>query len=281
MSQVPRRIALAFLCLSAVAFFLGGCGGDPSPPVQQIPILSQEEADDVAQQMGVLLAANLGGWMYEIRATQAAVPISGPQSLRRTRIDGVQRDTVIASGAMTYGINYQYRQNNGDLAAVWDTSAVEIQALSNAIGTLAAPPRHNGTYQHHNDFEVLGIHASEDTLTFSGLADDTSLATMENTFTHETKFYFMSLFVDFTFQTLKDGSNPYPIGGGECNVTVDADRQTSLDRNTAVRNLLVDFTIAFDGTATPLVTIVEDPGDPRTIFRYRVNLDDGTVVRAP
>ena len=48
-----------------------------------------------------------------------------------------------------------------------------------------------------------------------------------------------------------------------------------------VRNILVDFTIAFDGTATPLATIVEDESDPRTIFHYRVNLDDGTAVRAP
>ncbi len=284
MSRLSRRFAFVVSCLSALVF-LGGCGGDSKPPVTPIPILTQEEADDIAQQVGVMVANNLGGWMYEINSTADAIPGVTPSpmpSFGRGGGASIERDTTIVGATMTYGINYQYRLGSGDVATVWDTAAIEIQALSNGNGTLVALPRHSGTYQHHNEFDVLGLHAGEDTLSFSGLADDTSLATIENTFTHETKWYFASIFVDFTFDMLKNRPlNRYPLAGGECTMTVDIDRQTSLDRNTAVRNLLVDLIIQFDGTATPLVTIVEDEGDPRTIFHYRFNLDDGTVVRAP
>ncbi len=282
MPRFPRSLVCAAFLLTTLVF-LGGCGSDPKPPVTQIPILTQEEADDIAQQMGVMIAANLGGWMSEINSTADAIPGVTPPalSLRGPGSAAIERDTTVTTGGMTYQMNFQYRLGSGDVVAVWDTGAVEVAVLSDGNGTLVAPPRHNGTYQHHNEFEVLGIHAGEDTLTFSGLADDTSLATIENTITHETKFYFANNFVDFTFQMLKNRTvNPYPLTG-ECSITVDTDRQTSLDRNTAVRNLLVDFIIGFDGTVTPLVTIVEDEGDPRTIFHYRMNLNDGTVVRAP
>ena len=41
-----------------------------------------------------------------------------------------------------------------------------------------------------------GIRAGSDTLSFSGLADDTSFTTIRNTETKEVKFFFQDIFVD-------------------------------------------------------------------------------------
>src|SRR2546428_13856641 len=75
MSPSSRRHAIA-ACLVALLALVAGCSKKKSTPPNTEPQLTQEEADDIVQQLAYMTAADSGGWILEVQSTFKATPKS-------------------------------------------------------------------------------------------------------------------------------------------------------------------------------------------------------------
>src|SRR2546428_8971821 len=71
MSPSSRRHAIA-ACLVALLALVAGCSKKKSTPPNTEPQLTQEEADDIVQQLAYMTAVHSGGWILDVQSTVKA-----------------------------------------------------------------------------------------------------------------------------------------------------------------------------------------------------------------
>jgi len=298
MPPSSRRHAIA-ACLVSLLALAAGCGSKKSTPPNTELQLTQEEADDVVQQLAYMTAADSGGWILEVQSTFKAIPKSvaatpslgrGPELRMRVPV-GIERDTVVAGGQMFYNFHYEYIAvvNNQEVRdPVWDSTKVQVEAMFfTSPNSTVTPTAGNGNYFHHGGtINVYDLKAPEDSLTFSGLDNDTSLAVIHSR--GGVHYYFMNDdFLDYDLKMGKLDSEDGFTMKGTAQVLYQADKLRSPSPGDVERSIYGEFNLVLNGTEQVVggilgpwaeATIAEDVLTP-TIYRYFVNLRTGAIQR--
>jgi hypothetical protein len=297
MSGTFRRLFV--LCAAAlIALSAPGCG-KKGKIVDPVPVLTQEDADDMVQQVAMMIAADQGGWLVDLQSTRESMPLNvpavpGPMSLSQrvlmmpasSRGGGFRtnRDTLVTVASMNYAFFYFYTDTLGDSLGSYtpDTSGViQVDGISTATGTIAATG-FNGFLSHKGDpLTGTGFEAASDTINFSGVGDDSLFTTFTPAFRTGTRYFSTVSFVDYDVKMLRNpAANPFPISG-EANAFLFADVLRSPNPSDFYTTLEGTVTYYFDGTQTPIVGITNDLDSPIPKFRYRADLRTGTITRLP
>lgn len=258
----PMRSSLAAVLVLAAA--LAGCDRTPTTPGNT---LSQQQADDVAQQLAASLSNSNGGAMTEMDAarTHAVSASSGAFSTSAA-------ETSFSSGGVTYFLSVTFFDAAGNELPGWDSTAVRMVVVTRATGSFSQP-EYSTQVAHAALLEALGIEAASDRLTFTGLARDTlhsefTPADSSGTRTLDAKA--AAAWEDVV--ALKDKNvNPWPLSGrlvwhGE------VDAQFPHEGQQISAHHEVTAWVEFNGTRYP--TIVVDGK-----YSYRTDLETGAVER--
>lgn len=292
MSPTFRRM-FALCAVALIAFSAPGCG--KKKPTDPVPSLAQEDADDMVQQVAMMIAADRGGWLVDLQSTRASMPLGGPvvpgPSLSRRLLmmpasSGgggfrTNRDTTAIFGSMNYNFFYFYTDTIGDSLGTYDSTVVQVDGISTANGTVNAPG-FDANFHHKGDpFTGTGFEAGSDTINFTGVGDDSMYVTFTPAFRTGSRRFATVSFVDFDLDMVRDpAGNPYPTRG-IANMFLFADVLTSPSPSDIYTTLESTVTFYFDGTATPVVGITNDLDDETPKFRYRVDLRTGAFTRLP
>ena len=287
MPSLLRRtivLGLAVLVMGAM-----GCSSKDKK-TNPLPTLSQEDADDLVQQAAMMLATDQGGWLIDVQSTLESTPIEAPPPPLARRLNLMAassnpifrtlRDTLVTRAAMTYAFNYLYADTVDSLPS-WRPGVTIIDAIAHATGNITTTG-FTGFYKHDGDPVTLEwLDVGADTVTCSGVGDDSLFTTFTPTFRTGTKIYNTTSFVDFEFRTLRDpAAHPFPIAG-EANAFMFADVLRTPNPDDFTNTIEGTVTFVFDGTQNPLVGVTNEFEGTGFQYRYHVDLKTGAFTRSP
>lgn len=293
MSPTFRRMLI--LCAAAlIAVSALGCGKKKNP-VDPIPDLAQEDADDMMQQVAMMIASDHGGWMVDMLSTRASMPLGGPalpgpslsqRVLMPASAGGggfrTNRDTLAVFGSMNYLFTYIYSDTaSNDTLLFYTPDVIQVDGVSTANGTINVAGFDANFYHKGDPFTATGFEAGSDTINFSGVGDDSIYTSFTPSFRTGTRRFATVSFVDFDLDMVRDpAGNPYPTSG-IANMFLFADVLRSANPSDVFTTLESTVTYFFDGTATPIVWITNDLDNPTPKYRYRADLRTGAITRLP
>src|ERR1044072_8483959 len=173
----PNFRRLTVLCAAFLVVALGaGCGKNSTKPKNLIPPLTQEQSDDLVQQMAMMISTDHGGWLVDLQSTTQRIPQLAPPgpSLRQRlfalpassspfRIGTI--DTAFTVASMSYAFHYFYTDSSGDSTDAFADSVVQIDGNGLATGTLTSDTTFSAYYRHIDDpITATGVEAGSDTL---------------------------------------------------------------------------------------------------------------------
>src|SRR5439155_8049931 len=142
----PAKLRFVALSVLAILVALGsGCSSSNKPTVRTV--FSQNDADDIVQQVGIMAALDLGGWMVDLHSSVNSTPRS-PMGLRYALPARVTRDSTFTVAGVTYSANYGYVWS-GVPHAQFSDSAEYVEVVLDASGTIT-DPHLQGNYWHHS-----------------------------------------------------------------------------------------------------------------------------------
>jgi hypothetical protein len=286
------------ICVSALAlglFVAWGCGGKKDTPVTPPPpSITQKDADDIVQQIGIMVSADNGGWFSLIESMSVMLPgilqNSQPFTGGRARAvaEGLPRpvtlqDTTTTKAGVTYAwsIFYFNAAQDSSIRPNVTTEYLEARILAEG-GTLNAGGV-NATSGLFSDqlFQIYNLDASNDTLRFSSVMDDSSYGAVTSTITtNSTRIWYQQNFVDYELTLLKSQvGSPYAIKG-EANWIIDASVMAlPPSRTNVASNALGEGHLILDGTQNAVFEVTDSFGVGTTVYRYHLNLKTGAITR--
>jgi len=256
----------AWLAILAIAF--SGCG--KSANVTGLGAAGQQAADDIAVEVGASASLDNGGVMTELEGTTSAVPtrlqLAAPEAVTAA-------DTTFTRGPFTITLSRSFYDIDGNQLQQWDASAVRAVIESWVRGAVSGP-RYQATVGRTGTLNVNGLAAAVDTLTFDGVATDTTDArytSLDGTRTADV--HVLATRVLAAVKALKDrNANPWPLSGtATWNVAVDK------YANGPQGGIEVHYTavvaVTFNGTQFADVAV-------NGRYHYRLDLQTGDVVRS-
>lgn len=270
MSRFIYRLAI-LSALTACLATLGACSKDKKPPTDTG--LTQAQADDFAQILAALAMPDSGGWACEAFPAQ-----------RHLSYAYATQDTSFTRQSVLWSLDYSYLTPTGIRNATLTDTTVRIECLSRGFGGRRIPDFLGttgvATYGHISDtLHVEGIAPTDSALIFTGFSTvDSGFVALSNT--ASTRFYLIDNVIEYDITVSKNPLILYPISG-EARVDAFIDVLRSTSRTD--RSGLLDATmlITFDGTQTPLATMQANTDQATSVYRYRVDLRTGKIVRAP
>ena len=141
----------------------------------------------------------------------------------------------------------------------------------------------NATYGLFSDqlFQIYNLDASNDTLRFSSVMDDSSYGAVTSSLnTNSTRIWYQQNFIDYELFLLKSQvGSPYAIKG-EANWIIDASVMSlPPSRQDVASNALGEGHLILDGTENAVFEVTDSFGVGTTIYRYHVNLRTGVISR--
>ena len=130
-------------------------------------------------------------------------------------------------------------------------------------------------------FQIYNLDASNDTLKFSSVMDDSSYGTVHSTIsTTSIRLWYQQNFVDYELTLLKSQvGSPYAIKG-EANWIIDASVMGSTgSRQDVASNALGEGHLILSGTENAVFEVTDSFGVGTTIYRYHLNLRTGAISR--
>lgn len=292
MSPTFRRM-FALCAVALIALSAQGCGkkGKPTDPN---PGLAREDADDMVQQVAMMIATDRGGWLVDLQSTRASMPLGGPvvpgpslsQRVLMPASSGgggfrTNRDTTAIFGSMNYNFFYFYTDTIGDSLGTYGPGVIQVDGISTANGTVNAPGFDANFYHKGDPITGTGFEAGSDTINFSGVGDDSMYVTFTPAFRTGSRRFATVSFVDYDVNMVRDpAGNPYPISG-LATMFLFADVLTSPNPNDIFTTNESTVTYYFDGTATPIVGITNNLDNETPQYRYRADLRTGVITRLP
>ena len=291
MSPTFRRMLV--LCAAAlIAVSALGCGKKKNP-VDPLPDLAQEDADDMVQQVAMMIATNHGGWLMDMQSTRASMPQGGPVVPNPSLSERVlmpasagggfrtNRDTLTVFGSMNYSFFYFYTDTLGDSLGTYTPAVIQVDGISNANGTINVAGFDANFYHKGDPFTATGFEAGSDTINFTGGGDDSIYTVFTPALRTGSRRFATVSFVDFDLYMVRDpAGNPYPTSG-IANMFLFADVLRSANPSDVFTTLESTVTYYFDGTATPIVGVTNDLDNPTPKYRYRADLRTGAFTRLP
>ena len=290
----PKFRCLLALCAAVSIVALGsGCGKkNPKPP--PIQVLTQEQSDDLVQQVAMMVSTVHGGWLVDLQSTLLSIPLlapPGPQAALARRLHlfptatrpgfGIDRDTTFMVASMSDTFFYYYTDSSGDSLSAWADSVVQVDGVGRATGTITSDTTFSGFYHHVDDpISATGIEAGSDTVYFTGVCDDSLFTTFRAVFRGETRYFATSGFVDYQAYLLRNGSNLWPVSG-QASAFLFGDVLRTPNPTDISTTLEATVVINFDGTQTPTVDVINELESLNPKFHYRMNLRTGAIQRLP
>lgn len=288
MTPTFRRLCLGAVVLLAV---LGtGCGKkNPNKPTPVV--ITQSQADDLVQQVGMSASLDHGGWLVDIVSTLESMPLGATPSMSRRVLMlpassrphvSVNRDTVFTRASMSYHIIYYYTDTHGDSLGAWADTVTQVDGESHATGTIT-DTGFSAFYRHDGDpVTATGFDAGSDTISFTGVGDDSLFATFTPVFRGGTAYYSTTGFTDYDITMLRNPAlNAFPIAG-TANTFLFADPLRSANpTDFAGTSIEATVTITFNGTQTATLGVTNEFESASTQFRYSLDLRTGAVQRLP
>lgn len=278
-----RRLlrSAAFCSIAALILSLGACSKDPSTPV---PPLVQGDADDVMQVIAGMTALNNGGYLSPVMALYRSNswPAGPAAQLSRWGALGVDlhRDTTFTVAQMNWFMRTFYRDSMDVSYAGFDQNTRTIDYDASATGFVALGPFQGSTgqvrYGHMSSGFIDNFLDGDVDVHGFGLLDS-GLVTVTNDNVNNYYYIDTTSVLEYNFEL--DGSAGAFPDSGEATIAAFVGDLASPDPHNRLDTMDLLITIKFDGTETPEVTISDNVPDPTTVFRYRLNLTNGTVTR--
>jgi hypothetical protein len=271
MRQRSNLALLAVLALLALSIGAAGCGSDsPTEPIQS---LSQDDADDIVQQLAVTSASSDWGSFLLAGGTPPSPDAAArPARLRPGRPGSVARwDTTFTQGNLTFTFSLFFSDIALDSMPSYNPLTTwQIEEDSEAGGTIDLTGFQAAVW-HLGNLQFRGTRASDDTLEFSGTARDTAYSHFTAALRPVERWFHVDVvrLIDGA-RTLKTaGSYPHE---GTVRWFVTATRLRSASRADVEATLDAEAVLTFDGTRYPRLTITGG-------WTYTVDLDTGAIVR--
>lgn len=259
-----HRILPAALALAA--FAAAGCGKSTSPVGSAAPI-TQQQANDVASQVGTLLLASGGP-----SPIPAALKIADPAKLSAIRPAGrfgAAAETTFVGDGVTWSFAMRWYDGLGHEQATYDPlTTVRMQADSRASGSMSSA---NGsiTLGTAGHLDIAGISALQDTLrTNASQADTLDIAFSNDTTSVSFHLNCLGLASDVT--EVKPRDLHYPVRGG-VSWSMDVAKHASGPAGTVDEHYHATAEVSFNGTH--LVPLVIDH-----TWHYTLDLDTGVAT---
>jgi len=170
---VPARHLFA---LAAAALVVAGCSDDKTPTTPIDTTASQQDADDAAQQVGVIVGAENGVTLQ---------PWIVPGSLGARRVTsplGVTQDTTVHVGAVTWLLTRTfYDAGNVQQASFNSTTTARVTITGTGAGDVATATD-TTSYGGAIALDVTGLLPASDSLRFTGTRHDTLTTSFESRF---------------------------------------------------------------------------------------------------
>jgi hypothetical protein len=267
-SKLWRTTSIAIGVLAAVVFVCD-CNKDDKItngiPTEQ---MTQENADDVAVQVGASIAGDNAGMMGLIRG-MATHPGEGYGKSIPAR---VASDTTFAIGAITVHLSRTFYDALGHETDGYTLLTTRLVAASRAFGTINTE-RYVAIVGRAHTIEARGIGVASDTIRVEGSGADTIQASFHSLSGNRTRYFHArttTLLEGIVFpRPIEEGDWP---SSGTATFTVVADRLRGNDRVDIEAHMEPTVVVHFNGTADVDLDVSGDHG-------YRVNLRTGFVRR--
>ena len=268
MGTTPIRGVLV-TAVAALALIAAGCNSTPTEVAVAPSALSQQQANDLASQLGSNLKTDSGVAMLEMNAaassaTSAAAGVFGTSA--------AQGDTSFTAGGVSFFFSIAFFNAAGDELPGYDPTAVRIRITTIASGSVSEPGV-SATVGHAAVLDITGIEPENEALTFNGTADDTLNASFTSPSEGDalTDFSWTSAVSYVDVVKLKDDSiNPYPLSG-VLNFAIHAIAAGVSQGNPVTIEYNATAKVTFNGTAFPTVVI-------DGTYTYQLNLDTGEAI---
>jgi hypothetical protein len=259
--------AHALLALAVTAFVVAGCSKDDHVTNPIDNTATQQDADDAAQQVGVMVGAENGvmlqPWIVpgSLGARRAPTPL------------GVTQDTTVHVGAVTWLLTRTfYDSTNATQSAFNANTTARVTIVGDGMGQVATSTD-TASYGGHLAYDVSGLQPSRDSLRFSGTRHDTLTTSFESQF-RDGRIYTYSTSIgalNGVVQAKPTSTHLWPQSGNVTWLMV-VDRMLETNRNVVARRFAATVVVYFDGTPTPLVVV-------NGVYRYTVDLRTGLLTR--
>jgi len=299
--------AASFLLASALLAAVG-CGTKKAPTEPDY-VLNGEDAQDIAQQVGMIICLDTGGWMAALRTTVDAFhvwstgpPPPGPVSLLAAdsrepahRTFGTEYacvDTTVAKSAVTYTLKYKFYQDLDQTTFLCpnDSTILSIGAADSAYGSINASwtgGTFQGSFSSHSSFFTQGLDRGSIDLRISGDFDpfheDELTASFTPIFRGGVQHYQISTLGEYeNLPIVKDpqSSQKFPIGGSAF-FWVYAQRLKGPAPAEIAQEFEANVTLFFDGTDKARADIIDGAADQPTVYSYLINLQTGVIEALP
>lgn len=277
MNALRYRPLVLPLALLALAITASGCGkgaapSAPTPPAGSAP-MSQQAADDIALQFATTMSRQQGVPFSRLGSTNlsaiAQARVSPPllgRSGALTRQD---------EGSLSWSLVLTFYDAAGNVQPTYDpVTTARLVVHAKVRGSLTTA-EHQAFISSDRRLDVIGLLPMETTLEIDGTARDTadcSFAAADGSASRSYHLLGTGDLVDI--RQLKDESvNPYPLSGtARWALVVDAMSQDA--SGTQEAHYQATVLVTFNGTRYPTIEVSES-------FRYRMDLETGTVERLP
>lgn len=268
--RARRFFALPLLAL--LTLFLGGCGGSSDKPSG--PELPQQVADDVAASFAALAASDSGGWYSAVEVAFATTPRLTPQFVRAHGPSILSGDTTFVRGSMNWGLNYTYYDAADAPHATFDSTTVRVTAQCTGTGRIPLAGG-AGFSQHYVHVDTLTMdNLPSQSIEFGGFSNvDTAFIQIGAA----PRLYFTDNLVEYSFILRRDIGSAFP-DSGQAEIDGFVDVLDSPERADRSDRFDIAMVITFDGTQTPLAEVKLNIEQPKSIYRYRINLKTGAVT---
>lgn len=265
----PRR-PRAVLPLLALVLALNGCG--KSSPTQPVFSISQADADDIVQQIAVTsVATDWGSYLLAGNTPQGA-PGAGAARLRPARLGRVAEwDTTFTQGGLTFQFWFSFFDAALGAQPDYDPLTTYVVEEDSEITGSLTGTNFDAAFFHTGNLAFTGTRVADDTLRFSGVAQDTAFTHFTSAIRNVERWFHVELVrtVDGV-RTLKTaGSYPH---AGSVRWIVTATRLRSGSRADVEATLDAEATLTFNGTRFPVLTITGG-------WRYALDLETGAIAR--
>jgi hypothetical protein len=247
--------------LLLTASVLAGCGKNSPTTTNNV---SQQDADDAAQQVGLMMAQGNGG---SPTATSAA------PDLKSAGAEAVASDTTFVVGHVTWTLTRAWFDAGGVEQLSYDPlTTVRVAVTSRGVGSIETVTD-TASFGGAASIDIHGISILEDTLTTNVARHDTLACSFTPRFrTGRVHTYAVSTGAWNDVVQLKPVNlHPWPISGTAA-WTLVIDRLATGDRGTVTKHFEVSVVVTFNGTQSATVTATGG-------YRYHLNLTTGAVTR--
>lgn len=234
--------------LLACALVAAGCGKSDTPTGPVATPLTQEAADEIAQQTVFALdqvGLDIDGSATLFLPTSSSRPALGPAV--------PAGDTSLVLGALNMDVSWDFYDAQDQVLPAYGPTAVRLDWRSHVWGGIETP-RDTATVQHHADLSFAGIQPAVESVTVDGTATDTLLNRFRSLDGSVTRYGSWKSALTIASVVCPKAPSSWPTSG-TLTYVVRVERLRSGDAGDVERGWNATVVVTFDGTSHPVVVV--------------------------